>query len=392
MTGYGAPRRRPQWKRIAAAAALPAIAAALILAPGPEPILQDPGTQSCIAEVVETDNSQLRVLGSIDFGTQHLKVRMPDGSIEPAANEMRAQLELDKKFKPGDRAVVCAPPGRRPDEPLTARDHWRFGFQAAFFAAFAAFLCQFAGFTGLMAILTFFISCLAIWKIMIPAVIAGFSAQWAAFWTAAALTAMITAAVAGSAKTAACAFAGSMLGIAASLALVTFFADATNTTGATMPFAQQLLYSGVPDVDLLDLFTGAAVLASSGAVADLAMDVSAGVAEVSRRNPSLGFKELFVSGRRIGKAVIGTMTTTLLFAYSGGYLTLLVVFAVMGTKPVDMLNTPLVGAEVVKTLAGSFGLALTAPFTALAAAWIFSAKRGGAGDEILHGAGQCKTL
>lgn len=66
------------------------------------------------------------------------------------------------------------------------------------------------------------------------------------------------------------------------------------------------------------------------------------------------------------------MTTTLLLAYSGGYLTLLMVFAAQGTHPIDFLNSTLVSAELVKTLVGSFGLVLVAPFTALVGAAVFA--------------------
>jgi len=73
----------------------------------------------------------------------------------------------------------------------------------------------------------------------------------------------------------------------------------------------------------------------------------------------------------MGRAVVGTMTTTLLLAYSGGYLTLLMVFAAEGTKPLDFINSTLVSAELVKTLVGSFGLVLVAPFTALVSAMFY---------------------
>jgi uncharacterized membrane protein len=69
------------------------------------------------------------------------------------------------------------------------------------------------------------------------------------------------------------------------------------------------------------------------------------------------------------------MTTTLLLAYSGGYLTLMMMFAAQGTNPVDFINNPHVASEVVKTLVGSFGLVLVAPFTAFVSAWIFSRKK-----------------
>ena len=187
------------------------------------------------------------------------------------------------------------------------------------------------------------------------------------------LTAVIMYLVAGWTKKGAGAFLGAMLGVVASLGLAHFFGRVMNVNGATMPFSQALLYSGYEFLNLQDLFIGAIVLASSGAVMDLAMDISAGVAEVARHNSSLSRRELFLSGLRMGRAVVGTMTTTLLLAYSGGYLTLLMVFAAQGTAPIDFLNSTLVSAELVKTLVGSFGLVLVAPFTALTSSFLFRA-------------------
>ena len=143
-----------------------------------------------------------------------------------------------------------------------------------------------------------------------------------------------------------------------------------HVNGATLPFAQALLYSGYESLDLQDIFIGAMVLAASGAVMDLAMDIASGIDEVALRRPELPARELFRSGVRIGRSVVGTMTTTLLLAYSGGYLTLLMVFAAQGTHPRDFLNSPLVSAEIVKTLIGSFSLVLVAPFTAAVGARI----------------------
>ncbi|MBQ6352990.1 MAG: YibE/F family protein, partial [Lentisphaeria bacterium] len=145
--------------------------------------------------------------------------------------------------------------------------------------------------------------------------------------------------------------------------------------GATMPYVQTLLYSGYEDLSLPDIFIGAMILAGSGAVMDLAMDIAAGVCEVARHNPRLSARELAASGIRIGRSVVGTMTTTLLLAYSGGYITLLMVFAAQGTRVVDFLNNPLVAAEVAKTLIGSFALVLVAPLTALASALLFAPRK-----------------
>ena len=108
---------------------------------------------------------------------------------------------------------------------------------------------------------------------------------------------------------------------------------------------------------------------------DLAMDIASSVEEVAKFNSTLSAKELTGSGLRVGRSVVGTMTTTLLLAYSGGFLTLLMMFAVQGTHFVDVISNPLVAAELVKTLIGSFSLVLVAPLTAVISGWIFRGKK-----------------
>ena len=357
-------------------AAIAAATVALWFVPGPKTLVPPlAGARTERAEVVEVDDSGVAQHGLIEFGTERIRARLPDGRIVEAHNELRAQLELDKKFKVGDTALVVVPPNVGAEDVLVARDHWRLGWIGVLFGGFALFLCCFGGWTGAKALFTFFFSCLAIWKLLIPAALSGYSAMWSAFLAVAVLTAVIVFVVAGLTRKGMSAFAGSMLGVVASLALAEFFTRVMHVNGATMPFAQQLLYSGCPGIDLGDVFVGSVILASSGAVMDLGMDIAAGVDEVARHSPGLGMRDLFASGCRIGRAVVGTMTTTLLLAYSGGYLTLLMVFAATGTAPADFVNSTLVSAEVVKTLVGSFGLVLVAPFTAFVAAFVFSRQR-----------------
>ena len=330
--------------------------------PGPR-TLADRSGRTSRAEVIEVDDSSIQLHGLIEFGTQRLKVRMPDGSIKRAHNELRAQLEFDKKFAVGDTALVVLG-----DEPLIARDHWRTGPTFALFATFAVLLVVFGGWTGAKALFSFVFSCFAVWKLLIPLCLRGWNAEWTAFVCVFVLTLVIMYLVAGATKKGAVAFLGAMLGIVASLILAEFAARSLHVNGATMPFVQTLLYSGYQDLKIADIFIGAIILGSSGAVMDLAMDIAAGLSEVIHHHPGLSRRELFASGIRMGRSVVGTMTTTLLLAYSGGYLTLLMVFAAEGTSPLDFINSTLVSAEVVKTLVGSFGLVLVAPFTAFAGA------------------------
>ena len=324
-----------------------------------------------------TDDSDVTLTGLLEYGTQHLTVEVLDGPGKgrrfAANNELRAQLDLDKKFVPGDVASVTWPEGgAAPDDALVARDHWRLGGLCLLFGCFAVLLVVFGGFTGAKALFSFVFSCFAVWKLLVPLCLNGWSAAWTTFGVVSVLTAVIMYLVAGATKKGAAAFLGALAGVGSSLALAEIFTRVLHVNGATMPFVQALLYSGYGSLDLADVFTGAIILASSGAVMDLAMDIAAGVGEVARHNPTLSRAALFASGVRMGRAVVGTMTTTLLLAYSGGYLTLLMVFAAQGTSPLDFLNSTLVSAELVKTLVGSFGLVLVAPLTAFVSAHVFA--------------------
>ena len=368
---------------------LAALCAAMFFVPSAATVVRDDGA-SMRAKVVSVDDSQVSLAGLVEYGTQHLEVEMLEGPAKGrrfrAENEIRAQLDIDKKFAPGDTAAVTWPKsGAGADDTLMARDHWRLGWAFALFAAFAALLVAFGGATGTKALFSFAFSCLAIWKLLVPLCLNGWNAGWTSFAVVSILCAVILYLVAGCTRTFAASLLGSMLGVAASLVLARLFAWGMHVTGYTMPFVQALIYSGYSGLDIADLYCGAVIIASSGAVMDLSMDIAAGVAEVARHRPGLTRRELFMSGLRIGRAVVGTMTTTLLFAYSGGYLTLLMVFAAQGTSPMEFLNSTLVSAELVKTLVGSFGLVLVAPFTALAGAALF-AGRGGA----LDGSCECR--
>ena len=104
---------------------------------------------------------------------------------------------------------------------------------------------------------------------------------------------------------------------------------------------------------------------------DIAMDISASMNELVLKKPDISLKEAIISGIEVGKAVIGTMTTTLLLAYSGGYTAMFMVFIAQGTPIINVLNVNYVAAEILHTIVGSFGLVTVAPFTAIVGGLIF---------------------
>lgn len=336
----------------------------------PSPVLISAGGNSTVSAVVlQTDDSLLQKHGLLLYGSQILKLKLPDGSIREGCNELRADMELDKLFQKGDKVrVIHAPTGM-----LTVKDHDRNGWIFVLAGAFSLFLLIFGGWTGFKALWSFIVSCIVVWKALIPLILMGWNASLASFTCTFFLTGAILFAVAGFNRKGIASFVGAMAGVLCSFLLAHLFTLLMKLNGAVLPYSQTLYYSGYEFLDLRDLFVGAMILGSSGAVMDLAMDIASGCEEVKRHSPEISRKELIFSGFRMGRSVVGTMTTTLLLAYSGGYITLLMMFFAQNTPPLEFINNPLVASEIAKTLIGSFGLVLVAPFTAIAAGWIMSA-------------------
>ena len=365
------------------AAALALVCAGLWMIPVPAGLASS-AAASASARVVSVDDSGLQTHGLVRFGSQRLEVEILSGEFAgkrfPAANELRGQLELDKHYAPGDRITVAVSDGVTPGESvLTARDFDRSFWTWALFGGFAILLVVFGGWTGAKALFSFVFSCLVLFKAVIPLALNGWPASRIIFSSVVLLTAVIIFLVAGVTRKGLAAFSGAIAGVFAGLVMAHVFGAVMRINGATMPYVQTLLYSGCGELDIADVFIGAVVLASSGAVMDLAMDIASAMEELARHNPGLGVRALTLSGFRIGRSVVGTMTTTLLLAYSGGYLSLLMMFTAQGTAFADILNNPLVAAETVKTLIGSFSLVLVAPLTAVISGWIFG-KRGNAAE------------
>jgi len=337
--------------------------------PSPERLSED-NTVKEHAVVREVDNSDLQLHGLLEYGNQMLKVELRSGpqkgKIFRAENLIRAQMELDKKFKVGDRIIVVMMPDADPEfSVIRAQDYDRTMWTWVLAGLFCVFLCIFGRWTGVKALFSFFLSVMVIWKAVIPLVLMGWSASWTIFACVCFLTAAIMFLVAGVNRKGIAAFLGAISGVFAGLCMSHLFTWLLNINGATLPYVQALYYNGYEFLNLQDIFTGAVILASSGAVMDLGMDIASGVEEVVIHNETLTAKQLTASGMRIGRSVVGTMTTTLLLAYSGGYITLSMMFAVQGNSLLEILNNPLVAAESVKTLIGSFSLVLVAPFTAI---------------------------
>lgn len=336
------------------------------------------GTERCAAEILSADNSKIINSGLIKSGEQSCNVKFLAGKFKgqeaKGFNILGGSLQSDKIFSPGDKALVVIT--HKDGEVLSVNliDHYRLDKEWILAGCFVLFLILFAGRTGLRAVLSFVLTVMMLWKVLVPAYLKGMSPIPVGLGIILLLTLIIISLVYGFNKKSLSAVSGSFLGIITTCILGMIFTDAFKIHGAIMSNSESLLYSGYQHLNLTQIFMASIFIGSSGAVMDLAVDITSAVNEVIQKKPEIGWKEAVGSGMAVGKAAMGTMTTTLLLAYSGGCIALLMVFMAQGTPIDNILNYKYVSSEILDTIVGSFGLVTVAPFTALTSGILLTRK------------------
>ncbi|ACS80112.1 YibE/F family protein [Maridesulfovibrio salexigens] len=338
---------------------------------GPDPYS---GMHELRATVTGVDNSALVEMGTARIGGQHVTAILMEGEVKGqtviGVNQLTGQPEMDEIFHPGDTILMAVRINDGKAVEARAVNQYRQGWELALFGLFVVILLIYARSIGLKALFSFITSFYIIWKFFIPGLLGGGSPILLTVVTLTLLTVVIITCVAGFSRVTVVAILGTLSGLLLALGLTLFFGAKLKMAGMTAPFATMLIFSGHYTLDLLDIFYASVILGASGAAMDIAMDVAASMNEVLDKKPDITRNELIKSGFNVGRMVTGTMTTTLLLAYSGGYLTMLMLFVTKGTSFTRMLNFKLVAAEIFRTLVGSVGLVLVAPITAILAGFI----------------------
>lgn len=349
----------------------------LAIPTGFEGALQFRDAEKCRVLVEEVDNSKLIDTGLIRTGQQVCSVKILSGKFKGQLTEgwnmLGGSLSQDKLFRPGD--IVQAIVHYETSESGTVFysvnliDYYRLKVEFILAVAFAVFLISFAGMTGIRSVFSFVITILVLWKILVPFYLKGFNPIMTGIIVVAIMTFIILALVYGFDKRLVSAFSGSMTGILFAAILSFVFTKKFHIHGAVMANSESLLYSGFQNLNLTQIFMASVFIGASGSVMDLSVDITSAVNEVvttaRKKGVPVTKREAVKSGMAVARAAMGTMTTTLLLAYSGTCIALLMVFMAQGTPVYNILNNNVVSAEIINTIAGSFGLAMTAPITAL---------------------------
>ena len=328
------------------------------------------------AEVISTDDRGIIQTGLFRTGDQRCRVRVLSGEHEglemDAINLLAGSLKDDKVFVPGDIAWVLVERDAD-DNPIFINmiDYYRLGREVALIAIFVAALIAFSGLRGIRMVLSFAFAFLSIWKLLIPSVLRGRSPLLMCAVTLVLLTLVTLPMVSGVNRRSLAAILGSFSAIAITLLISLGMTAYLRIHGSVLEMSEALLYSGFMGLDLTSLFSGVVCLGAGGAIMDLSIDVSAAMWEVREHSESISSRELFRSAMEVGRAGVGTQITTLLLAYMGSYLTLMMVYMAQATPIPNIFTSKSIAAEILQTLAGSFGIVLVTPLTALIGIYLF---------------------
>ena len=204
----------------------------------------------------------------------------------------------------------------------------------------------------------------------------GISVFWLTFAVAALISAMTLFSVGGRDPKTWAAFAGTIGGVAAAGSLAGITIKFMHLTGLASEESMILKATVLKHVDFQGILFAGIVLGALGAVMDVAISIAAAQQEVGRNCPTLSRLELFQSGMAVGRDVMATDANTLILAYAGSSLPLVLLIASQpDLSMLRIFNLDLLVTEFVRALAGSVGLILSIPLTAAAGSFMLASRQ-----------------
>ena len=170
------------------------------------------------------------------------------------------------------------------------------------------------------------------------------------------------------------ALAGTLIALGLTLGISWIFFELAKFSGYSSEEAFVLPFLA-ESLDVRGLLLGGTIIAALGALDDVTVTQAATVLELSARNNELSTRQLMISGLRVGREHIASTVNTLLLAYAGSSIPLLLLFAVSEQSLGDVANSELIAIELVRTLCGSIGLVAALPITTYLAALLMRADK-----------------
>ena len=168
---------------------------------------------------------------------------------------------------------------------------------------------------------------------------------------------------------------GALCGVTAAALLGQLAISLVQTSAYQMDEAEGLLLArNDTGLHISGLLLSGILIAAQGAVMDTSMSIASAMAELKEKRPDIGFSELLRSGMVIGRDTTGTMANTLVLAFAGSSLNMMVLIFSYRVSFLQLMNTDFVAVEVVRAVAGSLGIIATVPCVAAITAGLLSRK------------------
>lgn len=320
----------------------------------------------------------LRSSGMIS-NVQTVKVKILEGALKGKEfilkNEITDNPAYNVVVKQGQEVVIALDQNSEGKLEINIADYNRTPVLTWLLIAFLAAFLIFGGKQGLKSLIALLITVLLVGYVLLPLSLQGFNPLFVSIGICLAATATSILLIAGFSKKSLAAVMGTIGGVIIAGIAAHIVIQVAPLTGLSSEEAQILrgsvlvqkppFYSG--------LLAAGMLIGALGVIMDVGISIASSISEISKADSSLSMKELYNSGMNVGKDIMGTMTNTLILAYTGGALPLLLLATQMPS--IKLLNLDLFATEVASALSGSLGLVFTIPLTALVAAKVMSPKK-----------------
>lgn len=332
-------------------------------------------TRARVLEVVDDEEVQEGAWG-LPMRRQTVTLRILGGRYRDETftvhNYLSGQPGYDLVLSPGDTVLVSIEEGDVEGPAVFIEDFARDTYLYGLMGLFAVSLVAMGGRKGLKTLLALALTILAVFLLLLPRLLAGSPPVATTVVLCALITLATMVMVAGPNRKALAATLGTTGGLVVAGVLAMYGGTLAQLMGMSAQEAQFLYFVDDLQLDFRGLLFSGMILGALGAIMDVAMSIASAVEEIRRANPALSPLVLFRSGMNVGRDVMGTMANTLILAYTGGALPLLLLLMVHDASLIKVLNLDLIATEVVRALAGSIGVVLCVPITAALASVVFS--------------------
>lgn len=325
------------------------------------------------AKVVELVDESYREDGMY-YSTQELTLVITEGPFE--GQEATAGVFIDAAnytdislYKVGDTVIVDVFETEQGEiDFVSVVTLYRVPYIAILAAVFILLIGVIGRFKGLKTVLALVFTVGAVVFVLVPLIANGYDAVLSAALVCIVVSVVTLFTVGGLNRKALSAVLGTVGGLISAAVITIVFSALMRINGINTSAVEQLM---VADTDVIfnyqGILTAGILIGCIGAVMDVGMSISSSLNEMALIDPSISRKKLFHSGISVGRDIIGTMANTLILAYTGGSIMLMVVWKVYGVSFIDMLNQGYIVIEIAKSLCGSIGMVMTIPLTAFIA-------------------------